>query len=197
MSQPSVTTISPTYLHKHAVQFYADDASLFTTVATFLAEGLAAGQPAVVIATTDHRASIIAYLCDRLIDCDRAIKEGALIILDAHETLDRFMIGGRPDANLFESSVGSVIAGMLEGRPQPVVRAYGEMVDVLWKDGQRDAAIQLETLWNSLAARYNFALLCGYAMGNFYKQAQHFDEVCAQHTHASMPDGKVIAFKTA
>ena len=188
---------SPSFLHKHAVQFYADDNSLFTTVATFLAEGLAAGQPAVVIATPAHRASIIEYLCDRLIDCERAVKEGALVILDAEETLESFMIGGRPNAELFESSVGGVIARMLEGRPQPIVRAYGEMVDVLWKEGQREAAIQLEALWNQLAHRYNFALLCGYAMGHFYKQSQHFDEVCAQHTHASTPDGKVVAFRRA
>lgn len=187
----------PTFLHRHAVQFYADDNSLFNTVATFLGEGLAAGQPAVVIATPEHRSAIIKYLCDRLIDCDRAIKTGALVILDAQETLDTFMVGGRPNADLFEANVGSVIAKMLEGRELPVVRAYGEMVDVLWKDGQREAAIQLETHWNKLANQYNFALLCGYAMGNFYKQSQHFDEVCAQHTHAAMPDGKVIAFKTA
>lgn len=185
------------YLHKHAVQFYADDHSLFTTVATFLGEGLAAGQPAIIIATPAHRASIIEYLCDRLIDCDRAIKNGALVILDAEETLDKFMIGGRPDQDLFEEHVGSVIGKMLEGRGAPVVRAYGEMVDVLWKAGEREAAIQLETHWNKLAHKYNFALLCGYAMGHFYKQSQQFDEVCAQHSHASMPDGKVIAFPSA
>ena len=186
-----------TLLHRHAVQFYADDNSLFNTVATFLAEGLAAGQPAVVIATAAHSASIVDYLCNRLIDCDRAIKTGALVMLDARGTLDAFMVGGHPDADLFDAHVGGVIAKMLEGRNLTVVRAYGEMVDVLWKDGQREAAIQLETLWNKLANRHNFALLCGYAMGNFYKQSQHFDEVCAQHTHAAMPDGKVIAFKTA
>jgi hypothetical protein len=186
-----------TLLHRHAVQFYADDHSLFNTVATFLAEGLAAGQPAVVIATEAHRASIVEYLCNRLIDCDRAIKTGALILLDAQKTLDAFMVDGRPEPELFEAHVGGVIAAMLQGREKPVVRAYGEMVDVLWKDGQREAAIQLETLWNKLANQHNFALLCGYAMGHFYKQSQHFDEVCAQHTHAAMPDGKVIAFKSA
>ena len=185
------------YLHKHAVQFYADDNSLFTTVAAFLGEGLAAGQPAIVIATPAHRAAIIEYLCDRMIDCERAIRDGALVLLDADETLETFIVGGQPDADLFEQHVGSVIAKMLAGRGEPVVRAYGEMVDVLWKGGQREAAIQLETYWNKLAHRYNFALLCGYAMGHFYKQSQQFDEVCAQHTHASMPDGKVIAFKTA
>ena len=185
------------YLHKHAVQFYADDHSLFTTVATFLGEGLAAGQPAIIIATPAHRASIVEYLCDRLIDCDRAIKNGALVILDAEATLDQFMVGGHPDQDLFEQHVGLGIAKMLEGRGTPVVRAYGEMVDVLWKAGEREAAIQLETHWNKLAHKYNFALLCGYAMGNFYKQSQQFEEVCAQHTHASLPDGKIIAFPTA
>jgi hypothetical protein len=77
-----------------------------------------------------------------------------------------------------------VIGSLLQGRSErTLVRAYGEMVDVLWKDGREDAAIQLELLWNSLAGRYGFALLCGYAMGNFFKQTDRFEEVCRQHTH--------------
>ncbi len=31
-----------------------------------------------------------------------------------------------------------------------IVRAYGEMVDLLWKDGNVDGAVQLEALWNEL-----------------------------------------------
>jgi hypothetical protein len=64
-----------------------------------------------------------------------------------------------------------------------MIRAYGEMVDVLWKDGKPDAAIRLEMLWNRLAAKYGFALLCGYAMGSFYKQTKRFEDVCRQHAH--------------
>jgi hypothetical protein len=33
------------------------------------------------------------------------------------------------------------------------------MVDVLWKEGREEAAIQLELLWKGLAGRYGFALL--------------------------------------
>ena len=45
------------------------------------------------------------------------------------------------------------------GRP---VRAYGEMVALLWDDGLVNAAIQLETMWNELGRAHSFSLFCGY-----------------------------------
>jgi hypothetical protein len=74
------------------------------------------------------------------------------------------------------------------GRPDCVIRAYGEMVDVLWKDDLHAAAIRLEMLWNQLANARRFSLLCGYSMGSFYKDAA-FHEICRQHTHVMAPDG--------
>ena len=65
------------------------------------------------------------------------------------------------------------------------------MVDLLWQDGQQQAAIQLEMLWNQLAAREDFALLCGYAMGTFYKTAT-LDAVRAQHTHIVADNGRAL-----
>jgi hypothetical protein len=175
---------SPVQANHHAVQFYESDNSLFTTVAGFLSQGLIEEHPAIVIATVEHTGAILEHLSGRLIDVEKARHMGELVVLDAHETLKLFMVNGRPDAELFEESVGSVIGGLLKGRPpRTLVRAYGEMVDVLWKDGNEDAAIQLELLWNGLAGRYGFALLCGYAMGNFYKQTSRRDEVAKCHTH--------------
>ena len=171
-------------LHHHSVKFYADDASLFRTVSGFLADGLAKGQPAIVIATDAHRDGIIDYLCNHLIDCDRAIENGALVIRGADETLAAFMVDGRPVRELFDASVGALVADTAARHGGSVIRAYGEMVDVLWRAGARDAAIALETLWNELAAKYHFALLCGYAMGNFYKEAHMMETVKRQHTHS-------------
>ena len=179
---------SPIYDHHHAVQFYGDDESLFTTVAGFLSQGFVDGHPAIVIATESHRASILQHLRGRLIDVDNAEKMGSLIILDAQQTLDLFMVHGMPDAQRFENSVGKLIGEVLEGREDKVlIRAYGEMVDVLWKDGKPDAAIRLEMLWNRLAQRYGFALLCGYSMGNFYKETKGFEAICREHTHVVAP----------
>jgi hypothetical protein len=179
--------------HHHAVKFYGTDDSLFTTVAGFLAEGLIARQSAIIIATVSHRAAIVEHLCGRLIDCAAAIRRGDLLLLDAEDTLGLFMVNGMPDKELFEQSVGKIVQQTLTGRPG-IMRAYGEMVDVLWKQGQTDAAIALEILWNRLAHKHNFALLCGYAMGSFYKQSKHFDAVCSQHSHVIGDNSNVVAF---
>lgn len=177
--------------HHHAVQFYGNEQSLFTTVATFLSEGLVTRQPAIVIATPSHRAAIEAHLCGRLIDCEHARRNGDLVMLDAEELLEQFMIGDVPNPDLFEQNVGSVVKQVLDGRGRTIVRAYGEMVDVLWKQGRAEAAIQLEILWNKLAMKHSFALLCGYAMGNFYKQTQQLEDIRSHHTHVVGPDNLV------
>jgi KaiC/GvpD/RAD55 family RecA-like ATPase len=177
----------------HAVQFYDDEKSLYTTVAGFLGQGLVDEQPAILIATAAHRQPILDYLKERLVDVDQAQEKGDLIVLDAHETLLQFMLDDRPCPDAFESSVGSLIGDVLTRRSKhTLIRAYGEMVDVLWKDGKSDAAIRLEILWNRLAERHGFALLCGYSMGNFYKQTERFEDVCRQHAHVVPPNPSLL-----
>jgi hypothetical protein len=52
----------------HAVYFYPDARSLAGVVARFIGEGLAADQPALVIARPLHRAAILDHLADVGID---------------------------------------------------------------------------------------------------------------------------------
>jgi hypothetical protein len=182
------------HAHHHAVQFYGAESSLFATVAEFLSEGLIAGQPAVVIGTAPHVQGICDQLRSRLIDVDEARRVGDLVILDADEMLSLFMVNGEPDAHLFNRNIGGLITQTLGGRRGTVLRAYGEMVDILWKQGQTDAAIKLEILWNTLADTHRFALLCGYAMGSFYKQPKQFADVIDQHTHVISVGANVVPF---
>ena len=186
------------HTHHHAVQFYGNDDSLFTTVGQFLSEGLVAGHPAIIIATRPHNEAIARELASRLIDVEAATTAGDLHFLDADAMLATFMTGDIPNPGKFRYHVGGLIKQALGNRPATIVRAYGEMVDVLWKQGREDAAIRLEILWNQLAQTCGFALLCGYSMGNFYKQAERFQEVCRQHTHVMHTDENVVIFdKTA
>jgi KaiC/GvpD/RAD55 family RecA-like ATPase len=175
---------TPLYDHHHAVQFYGDDGHLCSTVAAFLAQGFVDQHPGILIATPAHTITMLEELKRRMIDVEQAQKSGHLIVLDAQRTLDLFMDGDMPEAQRFENSVGKLVADVLDARPErTLIRAYGEMVDVLWKEGKPEAAIKLEILWNKLANQYGFALLCGYSMGNFYKQTALFEQVCEQHTH--------------
>lgn len=176
------------------MKFYGANSSLFTTVAGFLSEGLIVGQPAIVIATKAHTEGICAHLHDRLIDVAEARRSGDLVILDADEMLSLFMIDGEPDPVLFERNIGGLIEQTLGGDGQTVLRAYGEMVDVLWKQERADAAIKLEILWNTLAHKHRFALLCGYAMGSFYKQSKELERVVEQHSHVLKHRSKVVPF---
>jgi hypothetical protein len=99
-----------------------------------------------------------------------------VLLLDAHRTLATFIVGGQPDPDCFRAAASGALDQVARGRKQ-TIRAYGEMVDVLWKDDQTSAAIKLEMLWNRLAHSHGFSLLCGYAMGSFYKHAS-IQDVC-------------------
>jgi hypothetical protein len=177
--------------HFHAVRFYEDDKSLCRIVSSFIQEGLALDQPALVIATAPHVTCILDNLRAAAIDVDALKRDGNLTLLDARETLDRFMVNGVPDADFFRATTSQVLQDIARGRNK-TIRAYGEMVDVLWKDGLSSAAIRLEMLWNRLANTHDFSLLCGYAMGNFYKDAT-IEDVCRHHTHIVEPTGEPIA----
>jgi MEDS: MEthanogen/methylotroph, DcmR Sensory domain len=189
------TLSSPAVPSRHAVQFYGNEASLCATVGAFLGEGFIQGQPAIVIATAPHTAGIVQELSARMIDVDSARRLGDLILLDAEDTLATFMVNDLPDPALFARHVGAVMEQALGGRTRTPVRAYGEMVDLLWREGRADSAIRLEILWNELATTRSFSLLCGYSMGNFYKQTRQFQEICAQHTHVLGADSQSVPFE--
>jgi hypothetical protein len=181
--------------HRHAVQFYEDADSLCRRVAAFLGEGLVAGEPAISIATQSHQDGIISELDARLVNVEQARRRGDLVLLDSDDTLGAFIVAGRPDPELFDAYIGTVLDQVIRGRRRTIIRAYGEMVDVLWRAGSAEAAISLEILWNSLATKYAFSLLCGYSMGQFYKQPDLYGRVCEQHSHVFEPESKVVPFR--
>jgi hypothetical protein len=180
-------SVGPPPGHFHAVRFYENKTSLCRTVADFLAEGFRDQQPGLVIATQAHTTGVLDQLRARNCDVDRLQAAGELLLLDARDTLATFMADGTPDAVAFKTIVPAIIERLCGERRDRTVRAYGEMVDVLWKDGRTAAAIRLEVLWNQLAMTHAFSLLCGYAIGNFYKDAGMRD-ICAHHSHVIPSD---------
>ena len=174
----------------HYVQVYQDEAFLCQTIAEYAGTGLQRGEGVVIIATASHRAAFMNHLESN------AIERGQLLLLDAEETLSKFMVGGMPQWQSFHALVGGLIAEMRLQYPQ--VRAYGEMVDVLWQRGERDAAIRLEEFWNDLAKLQTFSLLCAYYMDNLDASAYAgpLECVCKVHTHL-IPAADYRAFDEA
>ena len=182
--------------HFHGVQFYNDADTLCRIVGGFIGEGLDQGTLAVIIATPEHAAQIESCLQRQGKDVEALKRLGHLAVFDARETLELFMRDGLPNPGAFRRSIGEVLAAARQGREQRAIRAYGEMVNLLWKDGLEAAAIRLETLWNQLAGTHDFELLCGYSMGHFYKGSA-LDDIKGQHSHVVSDDGDASALRAA
>lgn len=167
----------------HIVQVYQDRGFLASAVAEYIGTGLQKGDAAIIIATAEHAQAFKAALQEFGVDVEGVTARRQLLLLDAQATLDRFMRKGVPEWTAFHGIVGGAIA---EVRLQyPVVRAYGEMVDILWQGGERDAAIRLEEFWNQLAKLQTFSLFCAYYLDNLDDRAYGgpLECVCKVHSH--------------
>ena len=166
----------------HIVQTYQDPVFLADAVGEYLAPGLARGEAVIVIARPENIAQFLRKLESLGVQPEKAIQTEQLRLLDAEQTLARFMADGMPQWKAFHEVIGGLIAQV---RLQyPSVRAYGEMVDILWQQGSRDAAIRLEEYWNELTRLQTFSLFCAYRMDNLDAGTYGgLEQVCKNHTH--------------
>src|SRR6476646_5941882 len=156
----SRATLENSERHNHVVQFYEHDHSLLIrNVGDYLAEGLRRGEGVVVIATPEHSEAIRQHLERQGAGTSGAEREGRLVFRDAEETLAVFMVHGKPDWTRFDLSVGALVRQL---KAKGEVRAYGEMVDLLWNAGHSAAANLLEQCWNTLLSSTGFSLFCAY-----------------------------------
>jgi hypothetical protein len=171
---------------EHAVHVYDDSSELIRSVAAFLTAGFDEGDPGLVIATPAHWQVLTRELERRGWKVSALQRIGLVAHADAEELLETFMDGELPSAERFEQVVGGLVDEASARYPGRTIRAFGEMVDILWRRGERRAAVALEALWNRLAERRSFALLCGYHLDIFELgvQREALPEVVAPHSHA-------------
>jgi hypothetical protein len=172
----------PEYLDGgHVVQFYGHEEDLADRVAGYLLGALKADGVAVVIATAVHRRAFERRLTRAGVDLAAAALAGTYRTLDAGDAVRALTAGGQLDRGAFDRVIGRLIADAGQGgRP---VRAYGEMVALLWDAGLVNDAVQLEEMWGSLGLTHSFSLFCSYparsVTGDGHLEA--FAEVCRLH----------------
>ncbi|GAC1621022.1 MAG: hypothetical protein NVS9B10_03390 [Nevskia sp.] len=183
--------------HGHTVQFFESEDFLCEVVADFITAGLNAGAPIVIVARSARLQALVSRL-ERMpttADAGTAIRQGQLVMLDAAETLSKFMIDGQPDAASFRALMLPLIANLSSAYPRSPLRAYGEMVDILWSLGEPEAAIRLEALSHQLALSEPLSLLCAYRMDHFRndKDGKLFAHICEVHTEVAASESSVRA----
>ena len=168
----------------HVVQFYERDAELAHNIGRYLVDGLRAGAAAIVIATEAHREAFLTEIAAAGLDPLQQRDDGGLVLLDAAETVAMFIRDGQVDRDAFRRVIGPVVGDAGNGR-RPVL-AYGEMVALLWEEGNVVGAIDLEEAWNELSLEFSFTLVCGYSSESVTTDglAEALEQVC--HLHSSV-----------
>jgi hypothetical protein len=170
--------ISPS---EHFVQIYEDDTAFMDTLEDFVRGGLQSGECVILISTDAHLSALEHRLTQKGLDLPAARANDQYIDLEAENVLDRFMVKKWPDDKLFDDTVSNLITR--GKRASGRVRAFGEMVAVLWARGDNGATVHLEFLWNQLCQRDEFSLFCAYPKAGFTRNAtDSIKEICAMHS---------------
>jgi MEDS: MEthanogen/methylotroph, DcmR Sensory domain len=158
------------------------EADLARGVGAYLAQAVRARDTSIVIATPAHRAAFRDELAAAGLDPAGIDGDGAVRWLDAATILSHVMPEGRIDPKAFQTVVGDVMREA--GQTGREIRAYGEMVALLWDAGDVLGAIELEKLWNGLARELRFSLWCAYHGHSLavHEHADELHEVCHLHT---------------
>lgn len=168
---------------EHLVQAYTDEDFLAAVVTRYLAAGLARHEAAIVIATAAHERGFTHQLAVAGVDVPDAVGHGRLVFVDAERALEAIMRGGVPDRTTFTAVVEAALA-RVRAAGYRRVRVYGEIVDFLW-DGDLDAALRLEALWNETLSDPGLSLLCAYRLNPLDRHVQDVLRRVA-HCHSEM-----------
>ena len=171
----------------HFVEFYEDETALVGSIRTFVAKGLEVGDAAVVIAQPSRR-DAFDFLVQASLTLRDARENGRLIVLDAEETLGLFMDDDEPNAARFERSMSEIVETIRE--PGSGLRAFGEMVAVLWAKGNVAGALALEDLWNDFIEKHSMRLFCAYPYEAVSQIESGLVDVCGRHSHVYIPPNR-------
>ena len=166
---------------EHVVQIYENDDVFLDLLAGFVTGGVNAEEAVIVIATDAHLKALDKRLERLGFNISHLVSKRLYMPLDAEETLSRFIVNGWPDENLFNDVISEVIVKAKANGRQ--VRAFGEMVAILWAKGQIGATVRLEHLWNKFCENEAFCLFCAYPKSGFTQDAsESVMHICGAHS---------------
>jgi DNA-binding NarL/FixJ family response regulator len=171
---------------RHEVAFFPEHAALVDGFARVAEAALKVGNSAIIIATEPHRSGILHRLTANAVDVEAVLKQGTLIQLDVLDSLRAVMANDLPDPLRCAEMVGDVItrASKAAKGEHARVAICGECSPTLLSEGNVEAAIRLEQLWNNVTRNYNADTLCGYLWSGFPREESVtiFRTICAQHS---------------
>jgi hypothetical protein len=169
----------------HIVQLYQDQDFLCRAVCRYAEAGLANGEGVILASTKPQWSGFGACLEAHGVDIEAARARGQLAVADADALLPRFMPGGTLDPPVFRRAFRDVLGQVRAGGIYQKVRAWGEMVNLLWERGDVAASMNLEDLFDQLNRTIDIAMFCSFQMDNFDDEVQEqmLPRLGTNHSH--------------
>ncbi len=182
---PFLTSLSRLVGGQHAVQFHMNDRFFLDEVSQFVGSMLRAGEPVVVVAGEAIRGGVADRLHAQRVDLERLTSRRQFVAHDSSLALSRVMHGGRPDRDSLAEIVDDLERTRVAAAHRPTSRLtiVGDMSVALCRNGDVDAAIEVERIWDDLTTGLPFFTVCGYPVDCFeHGGAELFGRVCAAHS---------------
>lgn len=173
---------SATYSHR--IDFYNDDPSFVAAFICFIQNALRSGNAVMGLVTDTHRQEIIASLEASGIDTGAIIADWRLVLVDVAEVTGQVMVNGKLDPErLLINSLGTLEV-MKKNNPNAHISAGGECAPFLLAQGNSEAALGVERLWDDLARLLGLEIVCGYvlATGSAVQELPLYREISSVHS---------------
>ena len=168
----------------HIVYPYSDESQIVDAVSLFATVGFRRGEGVLLIMASIHCGPIRQRLEAQGFNLTELEASGKLVCEDAATLLSTFMVGGIVDEDRFKKTIIGMIekAKIGEGGRERPVRAFGEMVDLLWRT-DRQTTERLEELLNEVIKSHSVRLLCAYWLADT-NPSDFPQALIASHSHA-------------
>lgn len=168
--------------HRHDVAFCTNDETVIGAFTRFIAKGLDDGGAVISLIDNSHVEALNRTLPAAGVDLDLATRERRYAPLSITELLANIMVNGYPDPMRFFRLAEDLVDGVARRARNRRVAACGECAPTLWAQGHREAAIQLEQLWDEVAKSRQMDILCVYPLAARTEQTRTLRRLCAVHT---------------
>jgi hypothetical protein len=165
----------------HLVQIYENEGEFLKTLCGFVSGGFSANDSVIVIASNQHLQMLNDKLKEKDLNFERHITDQNYFPLEAKQVMSKFMVQGWPNEALFFETINGIFK--MAKHKSSRIRAFGEMVAILWQEKNYSATVHLEHLWNKFCEQENFCLYCAYPKTGFTRNpAQSMKNICCTHS---------------
>ena len=183
---PSLTSLSTVAGSRHTVQLHANDSHFLDEVSQLVGATLRSGEQVVIVTSEATRIGVAQRLQARQMNLATLAERGQYVAQDSTLALSQVMHDGRPD----KERLAEIIHGLdrlrlaVPNGPRGRLTIFGDMGVSLCRNGDFEAAVELERFWNELTRALPFFTICSYPIDCFEHSAARIQlpSVCAEHS---------------